>query len=53
MINRAGSLVAARSDTVLRDGDEVMVVAEAEEGVDLGRLFQPGPNGDRPGRASS
>jgi cell volume regulation protein A len=53
MINRAGSLVAARSDTVLRDGDEVLVVAEAEEGVDLGRLFQPGPNGDRPGRASS
>jgi cell volume regulation protein A len=32
MINRGGSLVAARSDTVLRSGDEVLLVADAHGG---------------------
>lgn len=41
MINRAGSLVAARSDTVLHPGDEVLLVADAQGGswADLDRLF--------------
>jgi cell volume regulation protein A len=50
MISRSGSLVPARSATVLTAGDEVLLVADAhpEDGVDLDRLFR-GPHSVDPG----
>ena len=50
MISRSGSLVPARSATVLTAGDEVLLVADAhpEDGVDLDRLFR-GPHSGDPG----
>jgi potassium/hydrogen antiporter len=39
MINRGGSVVPIRGDTVLQPGDEVLLLSTPRDDADLGRLF--------------